>query len=344
DGQGQTVSRYAEAPFGEDMTTAGNQDYFGLRFTGHERDYHNVGVLDDLDNMHARHYTPYVGRFLQIDQVLGSPASPQSWNRYAYAANDPVNFYDPDGREVRVQSHRVWGPFSHASILLKPDNPANWADHPAFARGYATIGADSGGLYLVSGVNRKTDVDLTTKKSKPVTLGGMGDDVAIAALLSLDASYGANLRYSVFPPAGLGGYNSNSYVAGLLGALGLRMPDLDSNLRGSEKPVPANAFGAYTKAAITIGVVDTTVVSYSDGLGNYSISSKNYFGVTSITFETPNGYKTTFTPAQLRAEARMNAWLNDIVGFYNSIDSSLYLGGGGGSLGGDPCGWDGCAY
>lgn len=47
--------------------------------------------------MHARHYTPYVGRFLQVDPILGRTSSPQSWNRYAYAGNDPVNFTDPRG-------------------------------------------------------------------------------------------------------------------------------------------------------------------------------------------------------------------------------------------------------
>lgn len=33
-----------------------------------------------------------------MDPVLGSPGSPQSWNRYAYAFNDPVNYFDPGGR------------------------------------------------------------------------------------------------------------------------------------------------------------------------------------------------------------------------------------------------------
>ncbi|MGH9341210.1 MAG: RHS repeat-associated core domain-containing protein, partial [Acidobacteriota bacterium] len=138
------------APFGEDMTTAGNQDYFGLRFTGHERDYHNVGVLDDLDYMHARHYTPYVGRFLQVDQVLGTPASPQSWNRYAYANNDPVNFFDPDGRSgipaglrnaLQNELATVWLPAAKAAAW---DFANSLSVSLSFTGGYKKWGASAG--------------------------------------------------------------------------------------------------------------------------------------------------------------------------------------------------------
>lgn len=97
---GDTYSRHYYAPYGEDMSPGwipDDSDEMPMRFTGHERDFLAEGVLDDLDYMHARHYTPYVGRFLQIDPVLGSPGSPQSWNRYAYVGNDPVNYTDPTG-------------------------------------------------------------------------------------------------------------------------------------------------------------------------------------------------------------------------------------------------------
>jgi RHS repeat-associated protein len=39
------------------------------------------------------------GRFLSPDPYTasGGPGAPQSWNRYAYVANDPINRYDPRG-------------------------------------------------------------------------------------------------------------------------------------------------------------------------------------------------------------------------------------------------------
>lgn len=130
DGQGQRVARYREAPFGEDMTAGWSQDYFALRFTGHERDYHQAGVLDDLDYMHARHYTPHVGRFLQIDQVLGRLESPQSWNRYAYAANDPVNFVDRDGRQEFPSLAEIRAAMRTGEVIaafLKEHGRVNWS-------------------------------------------------------------------------------------------------------------------------------------------------------------------------------------------------------------------------
>lgn len=44
-----------------------------------------------------------MGRFLTIDAVPGVPPSPQSWNRYGYAANSPVNYRDADGNATPLQ-------------------------------------------------------------------------------------------------------------------------------------------------------------------------------------------------------------------------------------------------
>src|SRR6266571_2652462 len=48
---------------------------------------------------------PRIGRFLTTDPLAGSPANPKSLQRYAYAANDPVNGWDPSGRldEIDIQ-------------------------------------------------------------------------------------------------------------------------------------------------------------------------------------------------------------------------------------------------
>jgi len=47
--------------------------------------------------MHARYYSPGVGRFLSVDPLLGNASSPQSWNRYTYARNNPILVTDPKG-------------------------------------------------------------------------------------------------------------------------------------------------------------------------------------------------------------------------------------------------------
>ncbi len=53
--------------------------------------------------MHARFGSPVTGRFLSVDPVLGRAAQPQSWNRYSYALNNPVNYTDPTGEVTANQ-------------------------------------------------------------------------------------------------------------------------------------------------------------------------------------------------------------------------------------------------
>ncbi|MEM1207321.1 MAG: RHS repeat-associated core domain-containing protein, partial [Acidobacteriota bacterium] len=79
-------------PFGEPADSIDSSEIH--HFTGHERD-HPTG----LDYMHARFYSQNQGRFLSVDQLRGTPSSPQSLNRYAYALGSPLGQVDPDGRE-----------------------------------------------------------------------------------------------------------------------------------------------------------------------------------------------------------------------------------------------------
>jgi RHS repeat-associated protein len=88
-------------PFGEEIT-ASSQDAEALKFTGHERDLRDpTKTTDDLDYMHARFYNPWIGRFLSVDPIGGSPGAPQSWNRYSYVMNNPPNLVDPTGEAAK---------------------------------------------------------------------------------------------------------------------------------------------------------------------------------------------------------------------------------------------------
>ncbi len=40
---------------------------------------------------------PGIGRFASADTIVPNPASPQSFNRYSYVLNSPLNFTDPTG-------------------------------------------------------------------------------------------------------------------------------------------------------------------------------------------------------------------------------------------------------
>jgi hypothetical protein len=61
-------------------------------------------------------------------------------------------------------------------------------------------------------------------------------------VLNADSRYGDDLRYDVFPSIGEGGYNSNSYIGGLIQAT-FGVPTIEmTSFVGGEKPVPASAF------------------------------------------------------------------------------------------------------
>jgi len=51
----------------------------------------------------GRTYASGLGRFLSVDPKMSARLqAPQSWNRYAYAWNNPLKFVDPDGLDVML--------------------------------------------------------------------------------------------------------------------------------------------------------------------------------------------------------------------------------------------------
>jgi RHS repeat-associated protein len=91
-------------PFGEELDAgiAGRTTQIGYtqpdstrqRFTSKERDSESK-----LDFFGARYYSSRHGRFTSVDPAMGSAvvSLPQSWNRYTYVLNNPLNIIDPDG-------------------------------------------------------------------------------------------------------------------------------------------------------------------------------------------------------------------------------------------------------
>jgi RHS repeat-associated protein len=90
DDWGEPVGLNAYSPFGIQLIGENGER---LKFTGHERDAGNI------DYMHARYYSPMVGRFLSVDPVLGEVGSSQGWNRYSYVQNRPTVANDPTGKD-----------------------------------------------------------------------------------------------------------------------------------------------------------------------------------------------------------------------------------------------------
>jgi RHS repeat-associated protein len=110
---GEQLSRHDYSPYGIEATSTLQMQVRNYapsvrQFTGHERDYISGiwgGNVDYLDYMHARYYSPAMGRFLSVDPVLNIERAlkkPQGWNRYAYVENNPINARDPDGKAIDI--------------------------------------------------------------------------------------------------------------------------------------------------------------------------------------------------------------------------------------------------
>jgi RHS repeat-associated protein len=94
DASGTTVSSQRYLPFGEvrDIDGLTGITQTDLGYTG-QRNYAGFGLVD----YHARFYSPSLGRFTQTDTVIPGATNTQSWNRYTYAYNNPLNYTDPSG-------------------------------------------------------------------------------------------------------------------------------------------------------------------------------------------------------------------------------------------------------
>ncbi|WP_422139001.1 RHS repeat domain-containing protein [Endozoicomonas sp. ALC020] len=69
-----------------------NTSYTTRGFTGHEQ-LDEVGLI----HMNGRVYDPKLGRFLQADPFIQAAGNTQSFNRYSYVLNNPLNAVDPSG-------------------------------------------------------------------------------------------------------------------------------------------------------------------------------------------------------------------------------------------------------
>lgn len=107
DANGAITSRHDYRPFGEEVLTGQRTvdlNYLGdqirNQFTGYERDRETT-----LDFAQARYFEQGFGRFMSPDPLQASAIviNPQSWNRYIYSLNNPLNVTDGDGLSPKPQ-------------------------------------------------------------------------------------------------------------------------------------------------------------------------------------------------------------------------------------------------
>jgi RHS repeat-associated protein len=110
---GQVIWRESYRPYGERTVNSAASSSNKVWFTSRRQDPETGLVY-----MGARYYDPVVGRFVSTDPVLFDGNKLHSFNRYAYANNNPYKYVDPDGRVPLLlvlvpifKSAAVWGAF-----------------------------------------------------------------------------------------------------------------------------------------------------------------------------------------------------------------------------------------
>jgi RHS repeat-associated protein len=90
DANGTKIGEQGHFPYGESWYNSNTTTKFV--FTSYERDSESGN-----DYAMAREYLVALGRYSSADPVTGSSGDPQSWNRYVYVRDNPVNMADPSG-------------------------------------------------------------------------------------------------------------------------------------------------------------------------------------------------------------------------------------------------------
>jgi RHS repeat-associated protein len=118
---GTAVEKVEYMPFGQIRVQTGpvTSDY---KFTDQEQD-----TSTGLYNYDARLYDPVIGRFVSADTIVPKPFDPQTLNRYAYTANNPLIYIDPEGHHYGSTSpggEVDWG----GEYADGTTNDAGWAE------------------------------------------------------------------------------------------------------------------------------------------------------------------------------------------------------------------------
>lgn len=89
------VKSYLCDEFGDSLGEWGSA-YNTYRYTGQEYDSPPLAAY----NLRAREYYPKLGRFMQNDPITGYTFIPNTFNRYIYTTNNPINNADITGKSI----------------------------------------------------------------------------------------------------------------------------------------------------------------------------------------------------------------------------------------------------
>lgn len=155
---GNVIARHDYAPFGEEIGTIGLRTSGQGYGVGDNARQKYAGMESDdaggLDHTLWRQYENLSGRWTAPDPYGGSMSatSPQSFNRYTYVNNDPVNNVDPTGLMLKdIGVYQTNDPEEAATLQRKSDADLKRginADYAARHGGSVSYGSDGQATFI----------------------------------------------------------------------------------------------------------------------------------------------------------------------------------------------------
>lgn len=174
---GNVIARRDFMPFGQELgagigTRSESLKYstFGTdnvrqRFTGYEKD-----AETQLDFAEARMYENRHGRFTSADPLLASASldNPQTFNRYTYTGNNPINYTDPSGLQyIKSQDGSIrWENDGYTLKDGESDITGNYGIVRSVGNEFARAGANVGDIvqynanHTISVIPNPTDAQI----------------------------------------------------------------------------------------------------------------------------------------------------------------------------------------
>jgi RHS repeat-associated protein len=272
------VRRHDYLPFGEELTatqglrstTPGYNAPDGVRqkFTQKERDSET-----GLDFFESRYYAATQGRFTSSDPLLssGTVDDPQTWNRYSYGLNNPLQFTDPLGLYVfdngvtEEQKKQFNAGLQQAKENLKKIGAAYGTTSKEYKKAERALNA-YGGEGVKNGV---------TIVAKDGAGGGRTGVVGVAGQKTADNPAGQNIRVQFDPSAFEGATFGN-----LIGHEGSHAADgsdwVKSGFRDSANPTTYQGeVDAYTVQSLLAQARNPDTYSFISLPGGFKQPGKN---------------------------------------------------------------------